>query len=158
MTNAKINTEIRKMPLGHSIGRWDAYYRPTPEQCVNAYLKVVEDLTINKEIRLAKQVRKLKTKKEDSEYIIKGKLQEMREKSQENDEQIKVLESQIEKLNNKTKSNIEEFIDIAKQIQEINSRTKIDPNTRKKMKTGEIGRDEIFELYIQAREQKSKRK
>jgi hypothetical protein len=107
---------------------------------------------------LAKQVRELKTKKEDSEYIIKGKLQEMREKSQENDEQIKVLESQIEKLNNKTKSNIEEFIDIAKQIQEINSRTKIDPNTRKKMKTGEIGRDEIFELYIQAREQKSKRK
>jgi hypothetical protein len=107
---------------------------------------------------LAKQVRELKTKKEDSEYIIKGKLQEMREKSQENDEQIKVLESQIEKLNNKTKSNIEQFIDIAKQIQEINSRTKIDPNTTKKMNTGEIGREEIFELYIQDREQKSKRK
>ena len=66
--------------------------------------------------------------------------------------------SQIEKLNNKTKSNIEEFIDIAKQIQEINSKIKIDPNTRKKMKTGEIGRDEIFELYIQDKEQKSKRK
>ena len=146
------------MPLGHSIGLGDVYYRPTPEQCVNAYLKVVEDLTINKENRLAKQVRELKTKKEDSEYIIKGKLEEMREKSQEYDEQIKVLESQIEKLNNKTKSNIEEFIDIAKQIQEINSRTKIVPNTRKKMKTGEIGRDEIFELYIQTREQKSKRK
>jgi hypothetical protein len=45
---------------------------------------------------LAKQVRELKTKKEDSEYIIKGKLQEMREKSQENDEQIKVLESDRE--------------------------------------------------------------
>ena len=72
--------------------------------------------------------------------------------------QIKVLKTQIEKLNNETKSNIEEFIDIAKQIQEINSRTKIDPNTRKKMKTGEIGRDEIFELYIQDREQKRKRK
>jgi hypothetical protein len=32
----------------------------------NAYLKVVEDLTINKENRLAKQVHELKTKKEDS--------------------------------------------------------------------------------------------
>jgi hypothetical protein len=80
------------------------------------------------------------------------------EKSQEKDGQTKVLKTQIEKLNNETKSNIEEFIDIAKQIQEINSRTKIDPNTRKKMKTGEIGRDEIFELYIQDREEKSKRK
>ena len=119
----------------HTIGQ--------PQNNALTYLKVVEDLTINKENRLAKQVRELKTKKEDSEYITKGKLQEMREKSLENDEQIKVLESQIEKLNNKTKSNIEEFIDIAKQIQEINSRTKIEPNTRKKMKTGEIGRDEI---------------
>jgi hypothetical protein len=68
------------------------------------------------------------------------------------------LKTQIEKLNNETKSDIEEFIDIAKQIQEINSRIKIDPNTGKKMKTGGSGRDEIFELYIQAREQKSKRK
>ena len=107
---------------------------------------------------MAKQVHELKTKKEDSEYIIKAKSREMMEKSQEKDGQIKVLKTQIEKLNNETKSNIEEFIDIAKQIQEINSRTKIDPNTRKKMKTGEIGRDEIFELYIQGREQKSKRK
>jgi hypothetical protein len=82
----------------------------------------------------------------------------MMEKSQEKDGQIKVLKTQIEKLNNETKSNIEEFINIAKQIQEITSRTKIDPNTRKKMKTGEIGRDGIFELYIQDREQKRKRK
>ncbi|HEY6657339.1 MAG TPA: hypothetical protein VIZ62_02300 [Nitrososphaeraceae archaeon] len=47
---------------------------------------------------------------------------------------------------------------MAKQIQEINSRTKIDPNPRKKMKTGEIRREERFGLYIQDREQKSKRK
>ena len=71
---------------------------------------------------------------------------------------LKVLKTQIEKLNNETKSIREEFIEIAKQIQEINRKTKIDPNTRKKMKTGEIGRDEIFELYIQDRGQKRKRK
>jgi ATP-dependent helicase YprA (DUF1998 family) len=146
------------MPLGHSIGLGDAYYRQTPEQCLNAYLEVVEDLIINKENRSAKHVHELKTKKEDSKYIIKGYLREMMEKSQEKDGQIKVLKTQIEKLNNETKSKIEEFINIAKQIQEITSRTKIDPNTRKKMKTGEIGRDGIFELYIQDREQKRKRK
>ena len=67
----------------------------------------------------------------------------MMEKSQEKDGQIKVLKTRIKELNNETKSNIEEFINIAKQIQEITSRTKIDPNTRKKMKTGEIGRDGI---------------
>jgi hypothetical protein len=47
---AKINIEIREMPLGHSIELGDAYYRQTPEQCLNAYLKVVEDLTIIKRI------------------------------------------------------------------------------------------------------------
>ena len=52
--------------------------------------------------------------------------------------------TQIEKLNNETRSNREEFIDIAKQIQEINSRTKFEPNTRKKMKTGEIERTEYL--------------
>ena len=67
----------------------------------------------------------------------------MMEMSQEKDEQIKVLMTQIEKLNDETRSNREEFIDIAKQIQEINSRTNFEPNTRKKMKTGEIGMDEI---------------
>jgi hypothetical protein len=92
---------------------------------------------------LAKQVHELKTKNEDSEYISKGKLRELMKKNQEKDEQIKVLKTQIEKLNNETKSNREKFIDIAKQIQEINSRTKIDPSKRKKMKTGEIARDEI---------------
>ena len=56
---AKINIELREMPLGHSIGLGDAYYRQTPEQCLNAYLKVVKDLTINKENRSAKHVHEL---------------------------------------------------------------------------------------------------
>jgi hypothetical protein len=68
------------------------------------------------------------------------------EKSQEKDEQIEVLKTRIKKLYNESKSNIEDFIDIAKQIQEITSGTKIDPNTRNKRKSGEIGREEIFEL------------
>ena len=66
--------------------------------------------------------------------------------------------SQIEKLNNKTKSNIEEFIDIAKQIQEINSRTKFEPNTRKKMKSGEIGRTGYLSFIFKIEDKKHKRK
>lgn len=72
MTNAKINIEINEILLGHSIVLWDAYYKPTPEQYLNEYLEVVEDLAINEENRLAKQVRELKTKNEDSEYISKA--------------------------------------------------------------------------------------
>lgn len=82
----------------------------------------------------------------------------MMEMSQEKDEQIKVLMTQIEKLNNETRSNREEFIDIAKQIQEINSRTKFEPNTRKKMKSGEIGRTEYLSFIFKIEDKKHKRK
>ena len=65
MTNAKINIEIREMTLGHSIGLRCILHANT-RAIPNAYLKVVEELTINKENRLAKQVHELKTKKEGS--------------------------------------------------------------------------------------------
>ncbi|MGI9010358.1 MAG: hypothetical protein ACR2F1_04110 [Nitrososphaeraceae archaeon] len=156
MANKPINPEVREMLLGHSIGLSDSYYRPSESQLLEEYLKVIDDLTINDENRLSKQVQELKEKNQDSEYVIKGKLQEMLEKNQDKDEQIKVLISQVEKLSTETNRNRQDFIDIAKQIQEINNRTKIDPETRKKIKTGEMGRDEMFEIWLQDRERKYK--
>jgi hypothetical protein len=76
------------MLLGHSIGLLDSYYRPSEFQLLQEYLKVVNDLTINNEFRLSKQVQQLKEKNEDSEYIIKGRLQEK-------EEQIKKLEESV---------------------------------------------------------------
>ena len=94
MTLAKVNIEIRELLLGHSIGLSDAYYRPTPEQCLEEYLKVIDDLTINDENRLSKQVQELKENNQDSEYVIKGKLQEK-------EEQIKKLEESVAFLSDK---------------------------------------------------------
>lgn len=91
MANARINIEIREMLLGHSIGLSDAYYRPTPEQCLNEYLKVIDDLTINEENRLCKQVQELQEKNQDKDYIIQGKLIEK-------DDQIKALQESIKFL------------------------------------------------------------
>ena len=65
-------------------------------------------LIINDEFCVCHQVHELKEKNQDSEYVIKGRLQEK-------DEQIKVLMAQVEKLSNETNRNRQEFIDIAKQ-------------------------------------------
>ena len=43
---------------------------------VKGYIAAINDLTINDENRLSKQVQELKEKNEDAEYVIKGKLQE----------------------------------------------------------------------------------
>lgn len=132
MANKLINPEIREMLLGHSIGLSDAYYRPTEQQCLNEYLKVVDDLTINNEYRLSKQVKELVEENQDKDYLIKGKLQEK-------DEQIKVLTSQLN--------------DIAKQVQDINQNTKIDKETIKRLSS-----EEMFELFLKNMDQKHKKK
>ena len=94
MANARISPEIREMLLGHSLGISDSYYKPTEQEMLLEYLKVVDSLTINDEYRLSKQVQELKTKNEESEYIIKGKLQEK-------EEQIKKLEESVAFLSDK---------------------------------------------------------
>ena len=106
MANARINIEIREMLLGHSIGLSDAYYRPTPEQCLNEYLKVIGDLTINEENRLSGQVQELKEKNEDKDYVIKGKLQEKDEQIKGMQEQLHLIMNSLEQLKANQNNNI----------------------------------------------------
>jgi hypothetical protein len=83
--------------MGHkqSLGLEKSYYRPTNDKLLNEYLKVIDDLTINDENRLTKQVQALKEKNQEAEYVIKGKLQEMLEQNKEKDGQIKALQDSI---------------------------------------------------------------
>jgi hypothetical protein len=63
--------------MNHSCGISDNYYRITPSELLEDYLKAVDLLTINGDkIILQKQVLELKEKSKDSEYIIKAKLEE----------------------------------------------------------------------------------
>jgi hypothetical protein len=67
--------------LNHSTGISDSYYRITPSELLEDYLKAVDYLTINSDkLILQKQVTELKEKSKDSEYIIKAKLQEKENK------------------------------------------------------------------------------
>ena len=62
-----------------------------PNEIFEEYFKSIPLLTINDENRLCKQVKELKTKNQDSEYVIKGKLQEK-------EEQIKDMQNQIQTI------------------------------------------------------------
>lgn len=69
-----INVEIT---MGHDIGVSKSYYKPTEHEVMEDYLKAIDLLTINADkVVLQKQVAELKEKTKDSEYVIKGKLQE----------------------------------------------------------------------------------
>jgi hypothetical protein len=69
-----INVELT---MGHDIGISACYYRPTEQEVLQDYLKAVHLLTINGDNAiLQKQIKDLKEKSKDNEYIIKAKLEE----------------------------------------------------------------------------------
>jgi hypothetical protein len=68
-----------------------AYYKPTEKEVLDDYLKAADLLTINEEFRLQKKVKELTDKGKDSEYIIKGRLEEK-------DKQIECLMEKQEKF------------------------------------------------------------
>ena len=69
-----INVEIT---MGHNIGISASYYKPTEREVLEDYLKVMDLLTVSgNEIKLSKQVEELEEKGKDSEYVIRGRLEE----------------------------------------------------------------------------------
>ena len=62
MKSVKLDSEYRKILTGHTIDVEDSYVMPRPEELLEAYLKVVDDLTINEENRLKTKVEVLEEK------------------------------------------------------------------------------------------------
>ena len=91
-----INVEIS---LGHNIGVSASYYKPRESEILEDYLKAVELLTIsNDKTKLTKQVAELKEKSKDTEYIVKGKLQEKDDQINALTQQFSSMQSQIQSL------------------------------------------------------------
>ena len=71
-----INIEIL---MNHSVGISDSYYRATETELLEDYLHAIGYLSINgNETKLTKEIEELKEKSKENEYIMTGKLEEMR--------------------------------------------------------------------------------
>lgn len=70
--NAEINSDIRKMLEGHKnqMGIDWHYYRPHKDKMISEYLKVINDLTINEENRLRKEITYLKIRQDRLEKVM----------------------------------------------------------------------------------------
>ena len=95
---AGVYPDIVEILMGHKLpGVRSHYFKPDIQTLLEGtkeckgYVTAINDLTINDENRLSKQVQELKEKNEDAEYVIKGKLQEK-------DEQINLLIKKQEKF------------------------------------------------------------
>ena len=90
-TQKVMNHNNVKILMGHtsSMGLSKNYYKPTEVEVLGDYVNAIELLNISEENRLQNKVKELNEKNKDSEYVIKGKLQEK-------DEQIKNLNEKYE--------------------------------------------------------------
>ena len=80
-----------EMLMGHNIGVSSSYYKPKQQEVLLDYLKVVDELTINEENKLSKEIQELQEKNLEKDYLIKGKLLEK-------DEQINQLIAKQERF------------------------------------------------------------
>ena len=79
LVDADLKTELRWLLEGHNLkGNDSNYVRVTDKRLQQEYEKAINHLTINEENRLRKRVQTLSEKNKDNEYIITGKLEEMR--------------------------------------------------------------------------------
>ena len=93
-----INVEVL---MGHTIGVSNSYYKPTEKDLLEDYLKAINVLTINKNnnnIILEKEVKELKEKNENNDYLIKSKLQERDDAIVNLSDQVMKLMQEVKKL------------------------------------------------------------
>jgi hypothetical protein len=98
-----ISANVEKL-MGHSNGLKDSYYKPTENEVLKDYLKVVNSLTITEELRLKIRLTELDEENKSNDQFIQKKFDER-------DEQITRLvqkhQSDMEKLQKETESKLE---------------------------------------------------
>lgn len=78
--------------MGHKSDKLQkAYYKPTEKEILEDYIRATDLLTINEEFRLLKKVNELQDKSNDSQYMIKRKLDELLIKQEKTDQFIQSL-------------------------------------------------------------------
>lgn len=89
----RVNSLHIEILMNHSMGIADSYMKPTEENLLEDYLKGVDALTISTEYMHQKNAEKIKQERKDSEYIMKGKLQESESEIQDLKEKIRLMEA-----------------------------------------------------------------
>ena len=92
-----------KLLMDHDTGISKSYYRPIEQELLEDYLKAINVLTINKNNNNAiieKEIKELKEKNENNEYIIQSKLQERDDAIVNLSDQVMKLMNEINELKN----------------------------------------------------------
>jgi integrase len=96
-----INVEIL---LSHNVGISNSYYKPTENELLDDYLKVINLLSIDRQSKLESELQGYEERNKEENYVIRGKLQEREDELREfQDKYEKDLENIRMEMENKFK-------------------------------------------------------
>ena len=88
--------------MGHSMGITSHYFRPQEQEVLRDYLKAVDNLSVNRDQKIAtqlqKQVTELTEKSEQENYAILGKLTEKEKKFEEMSKSQEEMKKQLDMM------------------------------------------------------------
>jgi integrase len=96
MQRAKIDKTIREMLVGHSTGLDTSYYKPQEEEIFQEYLKAVDNLTINNENRLQRQIQKVTNERDEIKSMEEKHKEEIEKMKDEMENKFSVLFNKID--------------------------------------------------------------
>ena len=145
-----MNHSVKEKLMGHKtkLELDFNYFRPTEQHLINEYLKIIPDLTIDESHRLQKQVEVLSEKNQDSEYIIKGKLQELVEQNKTLTSKIQEYEEIQKEGRIMSKDHAQKFADIYDKLNELMDQRKEERRRSRdyEMTTDFLDRDTKFDI------------
>lgn len=99
-----INVEIL---LSHNVGISNSYYKPTENDLLEDYLKVINLLSIDKQSKLEAELQDYEQRNKEENYVIRGKLQEREDELREFQERY---EKDLENIKMEMESKFKQFL------------------------------------------------
>ena len=103
--------------MGHNIGISKSYYKPTEKELLEDYLNAVNQLTINEEHKLKKEVKELTKKNNEKEFLLNVAMIQKDKEVEDLKKQDKIKEEALVKLS-------DQVMMLMKDIQSIKSGSK----------------------------------
>ena len=102
LVNCDVNVTKKEMFMGHSVRLDDSYYKPNEKELLSEYCKAINELTINEENRLRKQVTELEQKQSEIDkmkYEHQKEMKKMRAELEQNQQdRYDMIMDEINKL------------------------------------------------------------
>jgi integrase len=93
---AYVEPRTKELLLGHSIGLDDHYFKPREDYVLQEYLKAIDNLTINEENRLRKEVVKLTQKNGELEVMEANHKEEIRAIREDMEDKFRQIVAKID--------------------------------------------------------------